>query len=119
MIIQLNPPLPLRHISKGNFLAHFFNDPGIENLVEFTGFLDNGEIWTFTNLDLRAQKNITLGRDFGEETLKEKREEFLKSVDEFKEKNFNPWEPCGYTAKNHCTCDEKPLVHGVTCNESR
>ena len=60
--LQLNPALPLKHIEKGNFLAHFIHDDGIESDILFTGFLDNGEIWTFSNRVLRAQKNITLGR---------------------------------------------------------
>ena len=62
MILQLNPALPLKHVSRGNFLAHFIHDDGIESSILFTGFLDNGEIWTFNNRDLRAQNNITLGR---------------------------------------------------------
>lgn len=68
MILQLNPPIPLKHIDKGNFLAHFIHDAGIESELLFTGFLeDSGEIWTFNNKVLRAQKNITIGR-----TLEEK-----------------------------------------------
>lgn len=63
-MLQLNPPLPLKHIDKGNFLALFIHDPGLENELMFTGFLDNGEIWTFTNKVLRACKNITLGRTY-------------------------------------------------------
>lgn len=65
MILQLNPALPLRHIDKGAFLAHFIHDDGIESDIYFTGFLeDSGEIWTFSNRVLRAQKNITIGREF-------------------------------------------------------
>lgn len=64
MILQLNPALPLKHLEKGDFLAHFIHDDGIESDIKFTGFLDNGEIWTFRNRDLKAQKNITIGRDF-------------------------------------------------------
>jgi hypothetical protein len=63
VILQLNPAIPLTHISKGNFLAHFIHDDGIESSILFTGFLDNGEIWTFNNRDLLAQKNLTIGRD--------------------------------------------------------
>lgn len=63
MILQLNPPLPLWHVEKGNFLAHFFHDPGIESEILFTGIVESsGEIWTFNNKVLRGQKNITLGR---------------------------------------------------------
>jgi hypothetical protein len=63
MILQLNPALPLWHKDKGNFLAHFIHDPGIENEILFTGILeDSGEIWTFNNKVLRGQRNITIGR---------------------------------------------------------
>lgn len=63
-ILQLNPPIPLRHITKGDFLAHIIHDPGIENEIMFTGCLnDSGEIWTFRNRDLRFCTNLTIGRD--------------------------------------------------------
>lgn len=63
MILQLNPALPLWHAQKGDFLAHFIHDPGIESEIMFTGILkESGEIWTFTNRDLRGQRNITIGR---------------------------------------------------------
>lgn len=68
-ILQLNPPIPLRHIEKGSFLAHFIHDDGPESDILFTGFLEsNGEIWTYSNRVLRACKNITLGRTFEEST---------------------------------------------------
>jgi hypothetical protein len=68
MILQLNPALPLFHPEKGNFLAHLVLDYGQESYVYFCGFVEStGEIWTFSNRDLRAQKNITLGRDFKNE----------------------------------------------------
>lgn len=64
-ILQLNPPIPLRHVEKGKFLAHFLIDYGPESELLFTGFVeDTGEIWTFGNRVLRASKNITMGRDF-------------------------------------------------------
>lgn len=63
MILQIDPALPLWHPTRGDFMAHFFHDEGIESEVMFTGILkDSGEIWTFTNRDLRGQKNITIGR---------------------------------------------------------
>lgn len=65
MILQLNPTLPFVHIEKGNFLAHFIHDDGIESEILFTGILeDSGEIWTFNNKVLRAHKNITIGRTY-------------------------------------------------------
>lgn len=64
-LIQLNPPLPLRHIEKGNCLAHFLIDYGPESELYFIVFFDStGEIWTYSNRVLKACKNITLGRTF-------------------------------------------------------
>jgi hypothetical protein len=68
MIVQLNPALPFWHVEKGNFLAHFIHDPGIENEIMFTGIVEaSGEIWTFTNKVLRGQRNITIGRSLNSE----------------------------------------------------
>lgn len=64
MIIQLNPPLPL-FTPKGNGLAHFLIDYGIEGDLYWTVFQDGtGECWTWNNKDVRAQKNITAGRSY-------------------------------------------------------
>lgn len=62
MIIQLNPPLPL--ISPiGKCLCHFMIDEGIEHHLKWVCIQDStGEIWTWENTDIRAQKNITYGR---------------------------------------------------------
>jgi len=65
LILQLNPAIPLNHLEKGEFLAHFIHDDGIESELFFTGILkDSGEIWTYSNRELRGQKNITIGRLF-------------------------------------------------------
>lgn len=62
MILQLNPPLPL-DTPKGSALAHFLLDYGVEHNLMWVCFVDaTGECWTFDNKDVRAQKNITLGR---------------------------------------------------------
>lgn len=62
MILQLNPYIPLT-TPKGNGLAWFMIDYGPEfNLMWVVVIDDTGEIWTFDNKDVRAQKNITLGR---------------------------------------------------------
>ena len=62
MIQQLNPPLPMV-TPKGNGLAHFIIDYGVEHNLMFTVFLDdNGECWTFDTCNVRMAKNITLGR---------------------------------------------------------
>ena len=62
MIIRIDPPIPL--ISpKGTCLAHFLIDYGIEMDNYWICFEDDsGECWTWSNRDIRAQKNISLGR---------------------------------------------------------
>lgn len=62
MILQLNPPLPLV-TPKGNGLAHFLIDYGIEANLIWVCFLDNGECWSFENPQVRAAKNVTAGRN--------------------------------------------------------
>ena len=59
---QLNPPIPLR-TPKGDGFAHFVTNDGPEHDLYWTVIMDEtGEIWTFNNRFVRAQKNITLGR---------------------------------------------------------
>lgn len=60
-MLQLNPPLPLV-TPRGKGMAVLVNDPGTENHLEWTVLLDNGEVWTFQNPDVRAQENQTAGR---------------------------------------------------------
>ena len=61
-MLQLNPPLPL-DTPKGEGLAHVLIDYGPEADLYWTVFINaTGEIWTFANRDVRASKNITLGR---------------------------------------------------------
>ena len=63
MIIQLSPTIPL-NTPKGTAIAHFIIDNGIESDLLWVTFLDsNGECWTWLNRDIRAQKNVTIGRD--------------------------------------------------------
>lgn len=62
MLLQLNPPLPVI-TPRGPGLAHVLIDYGPEHNLCWTVFLDgNGECWTFGNPEIRAQKNITMGR---------------------------------------------------------
>lgn len=62
MIIQLNPPLPLI-TPKGNGLAHFLIDYGIEHDLIWVVFQDDtGECWSWLNRDIKIQSNITLNR---------------------------------------------------------
>lgn len=63
MIIQLNPFIPVQ-TPKGKAIAHFLIDYGIESSIHWVCFQDDtGECWTWRNEDIRAQKNITVGRE--------------------------------------------------------
>lgn len=63
MIQRIDPPIPVR-TPKGNALAHFLIDYGIESELFWVVFQDDtGECWTWNNKDVRAQKNITAGRE--------------------------------------------------------
>ena len=62
MISQLNPPLPVT-TPKGSGLAHLVIDYRPEHNLFWVVFIDaTGECWTYPNPEIRAQKNITLGR---------------------------------------------------------
>lgn len=63
MILQLNPPLPVV-TPKGKGLAHLIIDDGAESDLKWVCFLDDsGECWTYNNKMIRAQKNVTIGRE--------------------------------------------------------
>ncbi len=62
MMLQLDPPIPL-NTPKGEGLAHILTDLGVEYDLQWTVFIDKtGECWTFSNRQVRAIKNITMGR---------------------------------------------------------
>lgn len=62
MILQLNPPIPVL-TPKGPGIAHLVIDYGVEHNLMWVVFIDaTGECWTYPNMDIRAQKNVTLGR---------------------------------------------------------
>lgn len=62
MIIQLNPPIPML-TPKGEGIAWFMIDYGLEyNLMWVVAIDETGEIWTFQNPEVRAQKNTTMDR---------------------------------------------------------
>jgi hypothetical protein len=64
MILQLSPSLPLQ-TPKGPGMAWMVQDYGEEHHLLWTVAIDaTGEIWTFRNPEVRAQKNITMGRVF-------------------------------------------------------
>lgn len=61
-MLQLSPPLPM-NTPKGEGFAHVLIDYGPESDLYWTVFItETGEIWTFANREVRASKNITLGR---------------------------------------------------------
>ena len=63
MILQLNPPLPVK-TPKGKGIAHFLIDYGPESHLLWTVFVtETGECWTFSNPEIRAESNPTLGRN--------------------------------------------------------
>jgi len=61
MMLQLNPPLEVE-TPKGRGYAEILIDYGLESDLYFVCILNNGEIWTFKNIDIRVTKNITAGR---------------------------------------------------------
>lgn len=62
MMIQLNPQIPVL-TPKGPGVAIFLIDYSAEHDLHWTVFPDeSGECWTFSNREIRAQKNITAGR---------------------------------------------------------
>lgn len=65
MILQLNPPIPMT-TPKGDGFANFLVDRGVEFDNEWVVFLNNGEIWSFINREVRLEKNITFGRKLDE-----------------------------------------------------
>ena len=63
-ILQLDPPLPVV-TPKGDGYAHVLIDYGPEFNLLWVCFLDDsGECWTYDNTQVRAQKNVTMGRTF-------------------------------------------------------
>jgi hypothetical protein len=63
MILQLNPTIPIIRISdKMNGYAFLTIDYSQEHHLLFVCAMDNGEIWTLNNKEIRIQKNISLER---------------------------------------------------------
>jgi hypothetical protein len=62
-MIQLNPTIPIVRVSdsmKG--YAFLVIDYSQEHDLLFTCAMDNGEIWTLSNKDIKIQNNISLNR---------------------------------------------------------
>jgi len=63
MILQLNPTIPIIRISdRMNGYALVIIDYSQEHHLLFVCAMDNGEIWTLNNKEIRIQKNISLDR---------------------------------------------------------
>ena len=61
MLLQLNPPLPL-DTPKGPAWAHFLLDYGTEHHLLWICFvMESGECWSFSNPEIRLQRNLSLG----------------------------------------------------------
>ena len=61
-MLQLNPPLPVM-TPRGKAMAHILIDYGPEHDLIWTCFEADGEVWSWRNQDIRAETNITFGRD--------------------------------------------------------
>jgi hypothetical protein len=63
MILQLNPMIPIVRVSdKMEGYAFLVIDYSQEHNLLFTCAMDDGEIWTLTNKEIRFCKNISLER---------------------------------------------------------
>ena len=63
MFTQLNPPIPLHVLTKGDGYAIGMIDYGQEhNLIWVTGLSESGEIWCAPNPLVRLEANWTMGR---------------------------------------------------------
>lgn len=63
MFTQLNPPIPMHVLDKGDGLAIGLIDYGPEhNLLWITAIDTTGEIWCAPNPQVRMQANWSLGR---------------------------------------------------------
>jgi hypothetical protein len=64
MMLQLNPSIPIVRISDGmKGYAFVLIDYSQEHDLFFVCAMNDGEIWTLNNRDIRMQNNITLDRN--------------------------------------------------------
>lgn len=69
MMIQLKPTIPLI-TPKGYAIAHFMIDYGEEHDLYWVCFIhETGEIWCFNNKEVRACRNISLGRNLASDKV--------------------------------------------------
>jgi hypothetical protein len=63
MMLQLNPTIPIIRMSdKMNGYAFMVIDYSQEHHLLFVCAMNNGEIWTLNNKEIRIQSNISLER---------------------------------------------------------
>ena len=63
MILQLDPMIPIYRVSDGmEGYAFLVIDYSQEHNLLFTCAMDDGEVWTLSNKEIRFQKNISLDR---------------------------------------------------------
>jgi hypothetical protein len=63
MMLQLNPMIPIVRVSdKMKGYVFMVIDYSQEHDILFTCAMDNGEIWTLPNKEIRFDKNISLDR---------------------------------------------------------
>lgn len=62
MMMQLNPVIPVV-TPKGKAVANMVIDYGAEHDLIWVCFQQDGEIWCWKNQDVRAERNITFGRN--------------------------------------------------------
>ena len=63
MIVQLNPIIPIFRVSDNmEGYAFLVIDYSQEHNLLFSCAMDNGEIWTLSNKEIRFSKNISLDR---------------------------------------------------------
>jgi hypothetical protein len=61
LILEINNLLWLK-TPRGEGVAKFLIDYGPESDLYWVVFLENGEVWTYSNRDVKAVSNETLGR---------------------------------------------------------
>ena len=62
-MLQLNPTIPITRVSDGmEGYAFLIIDYSQEHDLLFVCGMDNGEIWTLSNQEVRLCKNISMGR---------------------------------------------------------
>jgi transcriptional antiterminator len=62
-MLQLNPMIPIFRVSDNmEGYAFLVIDYSQEHNILFTCAMDNGEIWTLGNAEIKFQKNISLKR---------------------------------------------------------